>query len=116
MVSLEIRNKLIQYIDEEITLEQLEDWLVPNLPKYLKYFDSTDSDIISAVELGLAEINNRNWTEEKLRSYLSDALLELIVLIHFDGVQDNAIISGSSNKTSGIQFSNASFEYSMTRI
>jgi hypothetical protein len=114
MISLELRDQIFQYIYEDITLEQLEDWVVPRLPDFLKFYDSTDADIISAIELGLAELNNHNWTEEKFRTYLNEALQELIVMVQFTAEPNILTTSGSSNKTSDFNYSNASFEYSMT--
>lgn len=114
MISLELSDKIYEYIYTEITLEQLEDWLVTKLPDFLKQFDSTDADIVSAIELGLAEINNQNWTEDKFRAYLKDALQEVSVIFEVPTVQAVQITSGSSNLTSEVPNRPPSFEYSVT--
>jgi hypothetical protein len=116
MISLELRDKLLQYINAETTLEQLEDWVVPRLPAFLKEPSSTDADIISAIELGLAEISDDIRTEDELRAYLNEALQEVNVLFQVSDGLKIQTTSGSSNQTNNLQYSTASFEYSVVII
>ena len=74
MLSLELKDKVLQYIDSSITLEQLEDWLVPRLPIFLRKSEAADADVVAAIELGLAEISNEIRTELEFRSLLTKAL------------------------------------------
>jgi hypothetical protein len=120
MISLELREKILHYINKDITLEDLEDWLIPKLPIYIKSPDSTDSDIISALELGLAELSNGIRSEEELRTYLKECLQHVIVSLTYPSMIENLIAFGSSNQTSNLQaldFSspNGILEYTLTR-
>jgi hypothetical protein len=74
MLSLELKDKVLQYVDSKISLEQLEDWLVPRLPIFLRTPETADADVVAAIELGLAEISNETKTELEFRSLLRKAL------------------------------------------
>jgi hypothetical protein len=74
MLSYELEEKVLQYVNYEISLEQLEDWLVPRLPAFLVFSDSSDSDVVAAIELSLAEISDGIRTEDELRDLLFDVL------------------------------------------
>ena len=83
MLSYEIREKIIQVIESTITIEQFEDWLVPRLPTFLKSPDRTDSNVIAAVELGLAEMSDGVRTKDEFRSFLRDVLQEQTAMLVF---------------------------------
>ena len=76
MLSTELRDTIQDFIEAKITLAQLEDWLVPRLPYYLRFPNSTDADVVSAVELGLAEISSRIRSKDEIREYLKQVLQE----------------------------------------
>ncbi len=74
MLSSELRDKVQEYIESKINLEQLEDWVVPREPAFLKDPASLDADLIAAIELGLAEFSDSVTTEEEFRNALRAAL------------------------------------------
>lgn len=76
MISFELSNTISQYITSEISLEELENWLVPRLPAILRSPETEDAGIVAEIELGLAEISNRYWTEEEFRIMLNELLME----------------------------------------
>ena len=76
MLSFELKDKILQYADSKITLQDLEDWLVPRLPIFLKKPQTADADIVAVVELGLAEITNKIRTETEFRLILREVLQE----------------------------------------
>jgi hypothetical protein len=76
MLSYELEKMVLQYIRCEITIEQLEDWLVPRLPVFLRLPHSSDSDVVAAIELGLAEMSDEIRNEAEFREFLSDVLRE----------------------------------------
>ncbi len=77
MISSELRIMVLQYINSEISFEQLEEWIVPRLPVFLSDPNSVDADIVSAIELGLAEISDGLRNEEEFRELLNDELLKV---------------------------------------
>lgn len=76
MLSSEFREKILEFIESNITAAQLEEWLVPKLPFFLRLPDTADADAVAATELGLAELNDGIRTIEELRSLLLDVLRE----------------------------------------
>ena len=74
MVSLEIRDRIARYLSFEISLEELENWVIHHLPELAADPQSDDSALAAAVELCLAEFSDGIRTEEEIRSYLRDAL------------------------------------------
>ncbi len=56
MLSYELREQVIRYIDQEISPTELEDWFVPRLSAFLQFPDSDDAEMIAAVEMALAEL------------------------------------------------------------
>lgn len=76
MVSPELREKVVAYLDGKITLAELERWYVPRVPRFFKDPDSADADIIAAIDLGLAELHDRIRTESAVRELIASALRE----------------------------------------
>jgi hypothetical protein len=74
LLSCELKDKVLQYVEREITVEELEDWLVPRLPLYATREDTPDSDLSAAVELGLAEMNDGIRTEDEFRCFVATAV------------------------------------------
>lgn len=98
MISLELNEKVRDYLDEEISIQELEEWLVPREPIFLSQPDSEDEDIISAIELGLAEIDTEIRTEEEFRNFLSDVLRKyLVIWIAYPASTSKQTKSGSAN-------------------
>lgn len=103
MLSSELRDKVQEYIESKISLEQLEDWVVPREPAFLKDPASLDADLIVAIELGLADISDSVTTEEELRNALRAALKkDSSVLTRFTfppGSATERVTTASSNET-----------------
>ena len=78
MVSFDLVDKIIQYISSKITFTQLEEWFVPRLPVFIRDPESDDADIISAIELGLSEMNAGIISENEFRSLLANELVKTV--------------------------------------
>jgi|SRR3989304_5825233 len=76
MLSSELRDRIQEFISATITIAQLEDWLVPRMPYFLRFPNTSDADVVSAVELGLAEIAHGIRSKEEIRKYLEQVLQE----------------------------------------
>lgn len=76
MLSSELRNKIIEFVEKKIEISELENWLVPNLPLLISSPDSLNSDVVSAIELGLAEVSSDLRTQEEFTQLLLDVLSE----------------------------------------
>ena len=70
ITSIEIFSKADDYLEKRISLHELESWLVSMLPIYLSNPTSEAAELVSVIELGLAEINADIRTERSLRLLL----------------------------------------------
>ena len=61
------------YANDIINIEKLEDWYVPKLEELVDSLETRN--IISQVELGLAEISDGLITEEYFKKYLKRYIL-----------------------------------------
>jgi len=68
---MDIFSKVSDYIERDITLSDLESWIVSMLHIYLSNPDSTAAILASRIELGLAEIRAKITTERSFRRILS---------------------------------------------
>jgi len=67
---LEICDRLVQYLDGEISLHQFEDWFVPTVWSVSRTTDAGTQALVGEIELRLAEFSNGHWTEAELRTNL----------------------------------------------
>ena len=67
---LEIRDRLAQYLDGEISLRQFEDWFVPVAWNVARNANDGTVALVGEIELRLAEFANGHWTEPELRTKL----------------------------------------------
>jgi len=107
MLSLEVRDMIARYISSEISLEELEDWLIRHLPELAADPNSDDAALAGAVELCLAEYSDGIRTEEEIRRYLRDALDDhnTVVVSFPDEITKIWISSSSSSVTEQGSFS-----------
>ncbi len=108
MVSPELRDKVSEFVDHEITPAQLEEWLVPRLPIFLESAESTDADVVAAIELGLAEMTDGIRSEAQFRDLMRHVLLEHSrLLVVFLPVAESRSETYSANQTANILVSTA---------
>lgn len=74
MLTPELKQKMIEYLQREISLQELEEWMVPYESHFLADHDSADADAISAIELGLAEWSAGLCSEEDVRRLLKEVI------------------------------------------
>jgi hypothetical protein len=97
MVSFELREQVSNFIQGQINVTQFEDWLIPRLPCFIADINSEDSNLIAAIELGLAEYHDGNRTEDNLHSYLSDTLKEWSTHVQYQ-ITSSIVLSSSNTK------------------
>ena len=95
MLTSDLREMAYQYVDNRISMQDLEEWLVPNLPMFLASPESDDADIVSAIELGLADVSNRTRTQAEFRQDLKNALDEHREVMLTPMIESN--VTGSVN-------------------
>lgn len=74
MLTPELKQKIVEYLRNEITLQELEEWMVPYEAHFLADPDSADADAVSAIELGLAEWADELRSEEEVRQLLREVI------------------------------------------
>jgi hypothetical protein len=114
-ISSDLLDKINQYLDNQITISELEEWLVPREPFLLREPESDDSDIIGAIELGLAEMSAGLRVEDDLRRLFREALEGKPSTIWVgDQVTKAFFVTGSSSINMKPVFT-SSFSFSITQ-
>jgi hypothetical protein len=100
MISSILRDSILDFVENRITTHDLEEWFVPRLPELIKYPDSADADVISAIELGLTELDLGIRTRENFVNFLKQVLREHSVVITYLRTSPITVNqTGSSNGT-----------------
>jgi hypothetical protein len=74
MLSYELWEMVLRYVEASIAVRELEDWLVPREPDILRNPNSADSSVVGAIHLGLAELSDGLRTEDELREFLLEVI------------------------------------------
>ena len=80
MISSELYEQVVLFIDDEISLRELEDWYAPRI---LHYFDSPyagDDELIATIEHALAELTAGILDLAGVKAQLSKAISESVVV------------------------------------
>jgi len=64
---IELRQELARYLKGQCTLKDFEDWFVPRSWNIDQNSNPSLHNLVSQIELSLAEFGNGDWTEEELR-------------------------------------------------
>jgi len=102
MLSSELREKITEFVESDMPMNELEEWLVPRLPWFMREPYSADSNVVAEVELGLAETNAGIQTIKEFRDNLKRVLGDQswqFVLCFDDQPQRSKVQTGSSNPT-----------------
>lgn len=74
MLSHELVRQIETYLNNRMTLEELENLTVPMLPALIRDPESPEADLIAALEMGLAQLSDKLISEAEFRTMLQDAL------------------------------------------
>lgn len=102
MITSDLWDKIHQYVQSKITLEQLEDWFAPRWPDLLDHPGTPDAKVAGLVELGLAEMNDHILTEDEFKASLRAELPSVkSVWTANHAVAQQSEESGSANTMAG---------------
>jgi len=73
-ITSELYKKIIQYLNDEISVTKLEDWFLPNFGLILSLPDCPPRDLAGDIQLALAEMSNGNRTEAELKALIKDII------------------------------------------
>ena len=105
MLSLELWQVANQFIESQISVEELEDWLVPRLPAIMQSPDSADADVAATIELGLAEMSHDIINEAQLRAEIARELKKYLTLLTmYPDPSRRPVQMTSSSQTSAVLF------------
>ena len=110
MISSDLYEIVRQYLESSISIQQLEDWIVPRLPDLLSDPDSEDSELVATIELGFAELNNDNIDEDEFKSWLDEELNNHNVAIFDTPEQQNLFFNSTSTSNEIIEEKYSPFE------
>lgn len=101
-ITSEIYKKVIQYLNNEISLSQFEDWFLPNLGQILSLPSCPAVDLAGDIELGLAEMSDGNLTESAFRSVMRNILESGTEFVFGEPITSAFSISTSTGDPSAI--------------
>ena len=105
MLSLELWQLASQFVESRLTIEQLEDWLVPRLPAIMQSPDSADADFAAVIELGLAEMSDGMLDDAQLREELAREMKKhQSVATIYPSMPVAQVTATSSSSISGIEW------------
>jgi hypothetical protein len=96
MLSSDLRDAIISFVEDRSTVTQLEEWLVPRLPVYLQSPETDDADVVAAVELALADMAAGTRTVQDIRSDLNAVVQPLAALAR---PERNRTVTSAANLT-----------------
>ena len=100
MLDSELLKIIDRYLARAISLEELEDWLVPRLPALFRMRFSTISDLVAEIEAGLAELSDQMRTEEEFRHLLKNCIQQVQAVWANYPTEDRMTYTESSNQAS----------------
>jgi hypothetical protein len=69
-ITSELYKKLIQYLNDEISLTQFEDWFLSNFGQIINLPDCPPRDLAGDIQLALAEMSNGDRTETEMKGLI----------------------------------------------
>jgi hypothetical protein len=103
---VELRQKLIQYLNGELRLSEFEEWFVPKSWNFFENASPSLQSLVADIELLLAEYSNGDWTEAELKRKIAPLATTYRLVYCFDVGQNkkpepiNLTFSGSGLRRS----------------
>lgn len=99
MVTSELLRKIHLYLDDQISIKEFEDWYIPQLPLLLAFPPSRITDLITTIELGLAEMGSGIQSEDSFRHLLRDSLQNITIEICYPN-EFSMVSTGTTDEAS----------------
>ena len=99
--ALDILSRARQYLDRQLSLHELENWVVHNLDELLSEPGTTPYELAGAIELGLAEISAGDVNEASFRSDIESLLADRTVIVRIGAVRELASATNSTSPDIG---------------
>jgi len=95
--SVELTTKLKEYLEGQITLWDLESWLVPRLAYFVHNLDSSEAKLAGTIELCLSELRAGIRSERSVRTLLSRHFADMpaILSVYPPRISDNETSSST---------------------
>jgi len=106
LAHMELRNQLIRLLNDELSIDDFEDWFVQNSWNVHKVPDLVAQRLAYAVELRLAELSNEHLPQDDFRREIAQLVREYSMNI---SQEPSLVGSGSSASLSFQQWSVPSF-------
>lgn len=107
IANYQIREKIASYLGNKLALDSFEDWLVQQSWNMHRDASREAQELVSAVELRLAEYSSGHLSEEQLRAELLPFVTSYLVPV---SLNKGVIISMSANNNSIISIFPAAFQ------
>lgn len=76
MFSKELQDQVILYIYNAISLQDLEEWIVPRMHRFIQNPESDDADLIAEIELQLSEYSDGLKIEAEIKAELRNLFVQ----------------------------------------
>lgn len=107
--SIEIFSKVSDYVERQITLWDLESWIVPRLRLLIEHPDSAAGQLAGSIELCLAELQEGITSERSIRALLKH-LIGHSRTVWITYPETHQVLLAS---TSNVEYPLSSFEHSL---
>lgn len=101
MFSYELREQILNYINNRIQLDDLEDWYIPRLRQLLKDPYSAEADVIAAIEHAAFHLEEGINDEGEVKDMLWDTLGKYSDFMHRELNEQAQVLRNRVTTTSG---------------
>lgn len=80
-ITSELYKKVIQYLNDEISVTQFENWFLPSFGKIINLPDCPPRDLAGDIQLALAEMSNGDRTEVEMKGLIRELIQSSDIVI-----------------------------------
>jgi hypothetical protein len=114
MYTSDFAEKIRSYLENEISLRDLEDWYTPRLRSLLHSPDSDQAKMIGEIELGMVEIKDQTLAEKQLKTRIRSILSPTVIVYDKAEVFITMGSTSSGSETRNIVFPCSDYEPTFT--
>lgn len=115
MLRAELYEIIDRYVERHIKLEELEDWLVARFPLFFRLPYSSDTEFVAEIEMALAEMSHKTFTEEEFRNLLKNLLgRQQVVWASYPATSEETHAQSSNQVSTILQYVTSQASYSWT--
>lgn len=99
MLLTDLLSAVYEFLEDRITLDELEDWVATRFPELFRIPQSPAAKLAATIELGLAEMSDSLIDEDDFRSELRNAVQQYTTIRLDYPRPETSTVTESSNAT-----------------